>query len=193
MSVAREGIDIRRVIRQWLPIAIAVTLLCGLLYTAVQQEIRLSANDPQIGMAEDIAAALSRGAATQGQLPAQTVDIATSVSAFVVVYDSAGQPIASTGLLDGQAPLLPHGVFAYTAKTGEDRFTWQPRHAVRQAAVLVAYQGAKPGFVLAARSLREPEKRVDLLTLQVGVAWLITLMALAIVIVLMAAWPRRTP
>jgi hypothetical protein len=50
-----------KVLKQWLPLAIAITLLCGLVYVAVQQEVRLSANDPQIGMAEDLAAALSHG------------------------------------------------------------------------------------------------------------------------------------
>jgi hypothetical protein len=190
--MARPGVDIRDILKHWLPLALAITLMCGLVYLAVQQEIRLSANDPQIGMAEDLATALSHGSSPQGLLSARKVDIATSASAFVVAYDSAQKPVASTGLLDGQAPLLPEGVFGYTARTGEDRFTWQPRRGVRQAAVLVAYQGTQPGFVLAARSLREPEKRIDLLTLQVGAAWLVTLVVtLAAVIVLLAAWSRR--
>lgn len=188
----RTSIDVRRVLIHWVPLAVAVTLICGLVYVTVQQDIRLSANDPQIAMAEDIAAALSHGSTARELLSAQTIDIATSLSTFVVLYDSAGRPIASTGLLDGKEPELPPGVFPYTTKAGEDRFTWQPRPGVRHAAVLVAYPGTQPGFVLVAHSLREPEKRVDLLTLQVGVAWLVTLMAtLAAVVALVAVWPRR--
>jgi len=53
----RPRVDIRKVLKQWLPLAIVIKLLCGLVYVAVQQEVRLSANDPQIGMAEDLAAA----------------------------------------------------------------------------------------------------------------------------------------
>ncbi len=54
----RPHVDIRKVLKQWLPLAIAITLLCGLVHVAVQQEVRLSANDPQIGMAEDLAAVI---------------------------------------------------------------------------------------------------------------------------------------
>ena len=187
----RPHVDIRKVLKQWLPLAIAITLLCGLVYAAVQQEVRLSANDPQIGMAEDLAAALSHGSNAQALLSAETVDIASSVSPFVVVYDSSERPVASTGLLDGRAPSLPTGVFTYTVKAGDDRFTWQPRHGVRQAAVLVAYHGTEPGFVLAARSLREPEKIIDLLGLHTGIAWLITLLVtLGAILVLTPLRPR---
>lgn len=187
-GMTRLHVDIRKVLKHWLPLAIAITLLCGLVYVSLQQEVRLSVNDPQIGMAEDLAAALSHGSSEQSLLSAQTVDIASSVSPFVVVYDSSGRSVASTGLLDGQAPSLPTGVFTYTAKAGEDRFTWQPRHDVRQAAVLVAYHGAQPGFVLAARSLRESEKRTDLIGVHAGIAWLITLaVTLGAVVVLTPA------
>jgi len=58
---------------------------------------------------------------------------------------------------------------------GEDRVTWQPASAVRSAAVVVRYGGAQPGFVLAGRSQREVEARVDQLTLMIGAAWVITL------------------
>ena len=41
---------------KWLPMALVVTALCGVVYAAVFRNIRQSANDPQIQMAEDAAA-----------------------------------------------------------------------------------------------------------------------------------------
>ena len=46
--------------KTWVPLTIGTTLLCGLVYLATQQSIRQGANDPQIQMAEDAAAALVR-------------------------------------------------------------------------------------------------------------------------------------
>ncbi len=43
------------VLRLWLPIAVALSAVTFLLYAAVQQELRLSANDPQIQLSEDLA------------------------------------------------------------------------------------------------------------------------------------------
>ena len=44
------------------------------------------------------------------------------------------------------------------------------------AAVIVHHGGAHPGFVLGGRSLREVEKRVDDLTFEVFVGWIVTLL-----------------
>ena len=44
-----------RVFLKWLPLGVAVTLVCALIYATVQQNYRQSANDPQIQMAEDAA------------------------------------------------------------------------------------------------------------------------------------------
>ena len=65
---------------------------------------------------------------------------------------------------------------------GENRFTWQPGPGLRYAAVLDHFGGAQPGFVLAARSLREVESRSDqLLTLAVAAAAASLLLTLAAV------------
>jgi hypothetical protein len=42
---------------RWLPLAVAITILAGLVYATVQQSLRQGANDPQIQLAEDTAAA----------------------------------------------------------------------------------------------------------------------------------------
>jgi hypothetical protein len=175
---------VKNILRHWLPLAVSATLLCGLVYLAVQQSLRWGANDPQIQMAEDTAAALAAGATPESVLPSTQVEFSTSLAPFMVIYNDKGEPLASSGLLHGAAPLLPAGVFDYTRQNGEDRVSWQPESGVRIAAVVVAYGGAQPGFVLAGRSLREVEKRESQVEQITGIAWLVTLVGSLVVVII---------
>jgi hypothetical protein len=135
----------------------------------------MGANDPQIQMAEDAAASLAAGGTPVSILPTSQLDISISLAPFLVVYSDTGEPLASSGLLNGAAPLLPAGIFDYTRQKGEDRVSWQPESGVRVAAVVVAYGGSQPGFVLAGRSLREVEIREGQIEQISGIAMLVTL------------------
>jgi hypothetical protein len=158
-------------------LVVVITLISGLLYVAVQQVLRISANDPQIQIAEDAANALANGQPMESVVPASKVDIAKSLAPYVVVFDDSGKAIASSGLLHSQFPSLPPGVFEYVRQHSETRITWQPEPGVRSAIVVTRYGGARPGFVLAGRSLREVEKRETQLEFLVGLGWLGTLFA----------------
>ena len=175
-------LKLTNILGHWLPLAVVTTLLCGLVYLAVQQSLRMGANDPQIQMAEDAAVALAAGGTSESVLPVAQVDISTSLAPFLVIYSNTGEPLASSGLLHGTVPLLPQGVFDYTHQKGEDRVSWQPESGVRVAAVVVAYNGSQPGFVLAGRSLREVEIRESQTEHITGIAWLFTLVGSLIVV-----------
>lgn len=175
---------VKTILRHWLPIAAVATLLCALVYMTVQQSLRMGANDPQIQMAEDAADALAGGAAPESLLPASRIDIARSLAPFLVIYNQAGEPLAASGLLHGQSPVLPLGVLDYVRTSGEDRLTWQPEGDVRIAAVVTSYTGPQTGFVLAGRSLREVEKRESQTESIVGVTWLVALAGSLVVAVL---------
>jgi hypothetical protein len=164
-----------RAIPYWLPIAAAITALSGLVYVVAQQTYRQSANDPQIQMAEDAAAQLEAGAQPQTLVGPNKVDMARSLSPFLIIYDDTGSPIASSAQLNGQTPPLPSGVFTDVRKSGEDRITWQPQEGVRSATIITHFTGPDPGFVLSGRSLTEVEKRVDQLTPLLLLGWLATL------------------
>jgi hypothetical protein len=166
---------IKKILRQWFPLAVAVTGVCGLVYLAVQQELRQTANDPQIQMAEDAAAALEGGAALESVVPSGKVAIESSLSPFLIVYDDRGTAVGSSAALHGRTPQLPEGVLEYVRSYGEDRITWQPEEGVRIAAVIIRYQGASPGFILAGRSLREVEVREDNALLEAVAAGIVTL------------------
>lgn len=168
--------------------------MCLLVYGAVQQSYRESANDPQIQMSEDLANSLKNG----GQVPtfASSKDVSATLSTFVMVFNKKGELATSEAVLDGKPPVVPNGVFDFiktglykpsilrpksffynlSQTQGENRFTWEPKEGVRIATVLTYYKGEKnSGYVLAGRSLREVEIREEKLEHHVAFAWIFTM------------------
>ena len=175
---------ISSILRHWLPLAVVIIAMGGLVYTEAQQAYRMNANDPQVQLAEDGAAALAQGTAPEVIAPPLKIDVASSLAPFVLVFDDSGKVLASSGLLNGQNPALPQGVLDYTRSHGEDRVTWTPAAGIRIASVVVRSAGSQPGFVLAGRSLRETEKRIDQSGMLVVAALLATLFASLVLVAL---------
>ncbi len=182
---------LRRAIAIFLPCAVLATALCGLVYVVAQQDLRTGANAPQQQIAEDTAAKLDAGADPVSVVGATSLDISRSLATFLVVHDVAGAVLATDGTLDGSAPRVPRGVLDSARATGRDAVTWQPRPGVRIATVTVPWTG---GTVLAGRSLRIVEQRVDALGLLVSVGWIVTILALGVVSAIAAyLWPEAPP
>lgn len=152
---------------------LVVTILCGLVYAAVQQSHRSSANDPQMQIALDLKYAIENNRSTSALMTPDSIEISQSLSVFKVIYDKSGKPVESTGFLSGQMPKMPQGVFDYANSHREDVLTWQPRHGVRMATVVESINSPQIGFVAVGRSLDEVEKRISNLTTMVVVAWLV--------------------
>ncbi|MBV9159356.1 MAG: hypothetical protein JO019_02035 [Candidatus Kaiserbacteria bacterium] len=184
--------------RIWIPIAVAVTIICILLYAVLQQNYRQSLNDPQIQIAEDVAALISAGAKPTVIVPKQQVDIGRSLSPWFAIYDATGTPIASSGYLNGAMAHPPQGIFTDLASgqahgagvkgpvktqsivaTGENRLTWQPQEGVREA-IVVAQAGDK--FVVAGRNMREVENRISDMETMIGIAWIVAMFATLIAV-----------
>jgi hypothetical protein len=194
---------------------VLIALSTGLalaLNTIPQQVLRQGANDPQIALAGDLEARLESGVAPAAAVPNGAVDMAKSLSPFVIVYNDQGQPLASQAVLNGQTPAPPQGVFDYVRQHGEERLSWQPvlgttsnndgktvlnggmaqqrGHGVRIAAVIQRVGGPGGGFVLAGRNMREVEAREA----QVGQLALLTWIGMMGVIVVGTAaygwWTR---
>jgi hypothetical protein len=180
---------IRRAIALWIPSVVVAGVLSFLVYATVQQNYRNGANDPQLQMANDAAAALSSGSITPTALTAgPQVDIASSLAPYTTVFDASGTPIATTAKLDGSTPVPPAGVLESAKADGIDTVTWQPRAGVRQAIVVVPYRSSSgDGTVLVGRSLTEVEHREDELVLMSGLALLLALGASAVG-ALLGAW-----
>jgi len=162
----------------WLPLAVAIIILSGLAYAVVQQNYRMSANDPQIQIAEDVAQAVSTNRTSPDSIvpPEPTAEIAKSLSTFVVVYSATGTPIGSSVLFDGKMPVVPPGVLEKAKAQGETRVTWQPKPGSRYAVVVDYFGGKEPGYVLAGRSLKEVEIRESQLAMISAVAAAIALL-----------------
>lgn len=154
---------------------IVVTLVCFFVYTEVQQVLRLGANDPQIQMAEDVAAGVARG--RWPSLGSETIEISTSLAPFLLVMDENGRLLTTNASLDGHAPNLPAGVLDWVRRHGEDRISWQPRRGVRIALVVAPVKGLNGGFVACGRSLREVEKRIALASQGTALGWVVLLAA----------------
>jgi len=170
-----------KIIKKWLPLAIATAGLCTLVYLTVQQSLRMGANDPQIQMAEDAASRLNAGASMEMVVPSLKVEISDSLAPFVIVFDKSGKVLASSATLHGADPAYPAGVLDYVRQKGQDRVTWQPEAGVRMATVVAPF---KNGFVMAGRSLREVENRESQVESLSGLAMLGIWAATLVVIVL---------
>jgi hypothetical protein len=178
----------RRAVLVFLPLVVLATGLAGTVYLVAQQGLRSGANSPQLQMAEDAARALDAGAAPASVTGPATVDIGQSLAPFLTVYDAAGNPLASSGSLDGADPVPPKGVLDSAADGAPNRVTWQPRPGVRIATVTARWGG---GTVMAGRSLREVEQREDQALLLVGAGWAATVVAVGVASLVVAwAWPR---
>ncbi len=173
---------LRRALAFFLPSLVVLTVACGLVFVGLQQDLRQGADDPQVQLAEDLARRLDAGTDPSGLLAGPSIDLATSLAPFQAIYDATGKVVASDGTLDGAAPQPPAGVLETARAAGTDRVTWQPRAGVRMALYAVRWSG---GSVVAGRSLRLVEARVDQLFTLAFVAWLVG--AASLVVVALAA------
>jgi hypothetical protein len=173
---------LHRVLFAWLTLGALASAICLLVYFVEQQTWRASANDPQIQLARDAAAALAAGRDADTVVPHEAVDMERSLAPFLIVFDANGQVLAASGTLRGHVPGVPKGVLDYVRDRGEERVTWQPIGGVRIASVVVSYAGARSGFVLAGRSLEETESRISQFGTLIALAWGATLVGLLVVV-----------
>lgn len=165
----------KKILSIWFLLVITVSCVLGVLYVVVQQEMRQTANDPQIQIAQDTAKTLDSH--RQITFSQESIDVSESLSPFIMTFDEKGLLQGSEAVLDGAAPIIPSGVFTSAKRLGEDKLTWQPKIGVRIAAVVVPYTR---GYVLVGRNMREVEKREDMLTKQIILGWMATVFILLV-------------
>lgn len=159
--------------RLWLVAATLVTFLFGLFYIAVQQTLRLSANDPQTAIAHNVAATL--GNSGRATIINGRIDVAYSPDVFTIVYDQRGAVVGGNGYLDGRIPRIPYGVLLHTPVHGTHAVTWEPKPGLRVAAVSARNRDY---YVVSGRSLAVTEERVNKFTTLMITAWLLTITAM---------------
>jgi hypothetical protein len=185
-SLAKEHLAMLRdtfarpaIIFNALILAALSTGLALALYAIPLHILRAGANDPQIALADDLVAHLEQGVAPADAVSPASIDMARSLSPFVIVYDDQGRPLSSQAKLDGTIPVPPAGVFDFVRRNGEEELSWQPilgrEHGVRIAAVVQRVKGANgnpAGFVLAGRNMREVEARIGQVSQMAGLTWI---------------------
>ncbi|HAM26788.1 MAG TPA: hypothetical protein DCP11_08830 [Microbacteriaceae bacterium] len=160
-----------RRILPWLAGAVALTAIFGSLYVALQQMERLGADDVPQRLASQVASELRGGSAPD--LSPRTVDLSSSLSAFVIVYDAKDDPVSGNGELHGGLASVPRGVLDGTRHGGfAHHVTWQPEPGLRFATVEIAVGDR---VVLAGESLAPTEARIDSLGLIIAAGWLGTM------------------
>lgn len=144
----------------WLIAVLSAAVLVAFVYTAMQQNYRQAANDPQIQYVEDLTKALDEGAASAEALGGgNMVDPRSSLAPFLIVAGEDKKVVTSTIQIDGNTPGLPEQVLE-AAKKGQQRVTWKPHKDASIALVVQQFKGEKPGFLLVGRSMKETDKRV---------------------------------
>lgn len=168
---------VRSAVKRFIPLGFAVTLIYLFVFLIIQQTLRLGANEPVVQIAHDVSDALGQGAPYTAFNTPRPVNIATSLSPYAILFDQDGKMLTGSGVLDGEVPRPPKGVFDYVKLHREERVTWQPKAGVRVALVGVYRDGVNPGFVFAGRSLSEVERRITTLSQLTLLAWFATLIA----------------
>jgi hypothetical protein len=150
------------ILYHWLPLAAASIGICGIIYVAVQQQYRQSANDPQVQLTQDMATALVNDKKPEDIVPQDYLfDIEKTLATFTAVYDANYTPLQQTAFFNNAPVKPPVGVFEHAKQWGENRVTWQP-NATTRIALVVRYVPSNPEyFVASGRNMREVESRIS--------------------------------
>jgi hypothetical protein len=175
----------------FLVFSLFATLLCGLVYGAIQQTFRRMADMIPVRWAEDAAAALARGQMPDTLKSSAKVDLAESLSPYLIYLDNEAQPIHSTAVLNDQEPVPPKGVFETARRKGRFRVTWQPQPGVRGATCIIHFTGKNSGFAVAGHSLRETERDIEGIGQLIFAGWIFLEAALLVLLAATAFWPLK--
>lgn len=169
-----------RVIGRWIQLASVATALSLMIYMAVHQVGRQTADDPQVQLARDASAELASGIPSESVVGNGQVKLETSLAPWITVVDEKGEIVGSSARLRGELRTVPTGVLDHARSSGEERVTWQPEKGVRMATVIVHDRNG--GFVVAGRSLQESEARTLMYGRLMLTGWLLTLVGLLVVV-----------
>ena len=159
-------------------IEIAITVICILIYLAVQQSYRNGANEPQIQIAEKIKYELNYEKNDSAIFPGGNHEISQmTLSPFVILYNGNKEPVASDALLNGIIPRIPDGVLESSRNKEMHFITWQPEADKRFALVIIHSEGKFDGYIVCGRSLKIAEEHIQNLILIIFAGWLIASIA----------------
>lgn len=177
------------VLRHWLPLAVAVTLLCGTAFGVAQQTLRFGADELPSRIAEDSAYMLERGVGAASIVGVRQMDLDRTLSPFVIILNGTGGIVASSATFSGSALAPTPEILLQAQENGEHRVTWEPKEDLRFALVIRHLSITYPNYVVIGQSLKPTEAHVAQVKTMVFGAWLGTML-----VTLLTVWlfiPRR--
>lgn len=159
-------------LRYWLALVGTAALVLGAAYVMVQQSVRLSLNDAPQAAAQAAAQKIDDDIAPADIVPEEEVNLRTDSSVFLIITDSSGEVLASSAVLDDEAPTPAANVYAGADQQGKDSFTWQPKKGVRLATHILKYDQNGGGYIIAGQSLKSTEERLQNYMSIAGLTWL---------------------
>lgn len=166
-------------LKAWIPLAAAIIILSLTAFSLVQQNYRMSANDPQIDGLESAIEKINEGAQIEAMLPPiGETEISKIHQPFAIAFDETGKVLGSTVNVDGQNPNFPLSALEKTKNGDQSRITWQPKKDAREAVVIAHYsqKDGKSGYVVVGRSLKETEARINQALLIAGLGCFVALL-----------------
>ncbi len=178
-----------RTVATFIVLTVLITLIFGSIYCVTHQIYRANANDPQVEVTNQVADVINQNVPLDAIVSeAEQIDMAQSLSLFVMIFDKDKKLIGSSAVIDGQTPTPSDQAFEVAKSSGDKRFTWEPKTGVKVAAVLKMV-GDK-GYVLAGRSLKEVETRQAGLIKTLAIGWAASVLSVAVLSLLLK--PRQS-
>jgi hypothetical protein len=165
---------LRSILIIWVIIIFLVTFSSLLSYIVAQQVIRLGADNLPVTFAIETTIKLEKGQNPADSVPVETIDILKSLETFVMIFDKDKNLIATSAMMGSESPVYPKGVLDFVEKAGENRVTWQPvAGSPRESSYRFATVALKSGnyYIVAGRSLKEPERLIDVIGTLILTAW----------------------
>ena len=172
---------LKNVFTIWIIIIFLVTFTCMLTYLVTQQVIRVGANEQPAQLAAETSINLESGQDAKDAIPPKITDITKSLGTFVMIYDKDKKLIAYSGMMGKSEPVYPKGILGNLDRVGEERVTWQPQAGLRFATVALKTDN---NYIVAAQSLFEREKLVDVIGKLILAAWLACFIFSSVVMVI---------
>jgi hypothetical protein len=178
-------------LQRWLPLAFLSLIFATVSYFGVQQVMRQDGNDPQVQLAEDVAAAMDAGATSADIVPQTSVDMSKSLSPFVLIYDKSNKLSGSDAVIGTAKPEIPSDILDTARSSGSHRFTWEPQSGTRAA--VVAMKDKNENIVVVGRSLREIESRTQQMMMLFGGALAVALIGTFLMMWVMDGGLQKQP
>lgn len=175
MQNLHDALERYRVISIFIILVIIFSTIFVSICYAARGVLRQQANDPQVEVTDQVANIIRQGAPLDVIVSgAEQVDLANSSALFVMIYDKDKNLVGSSAVLDGQPLALPADALDKAKNFNDYRFDWQVSEYVKVAAIVKAVD--ETGYVVAAKSLAEYDRRADDLSQPLWIGWVISVL-----------------